>query len=138
MRMMSKPVEKTFDIKDEVYGDWAITVAQATEAVNEALADAPVRVVYNEQGGFKGTERDQNARKRARILAYHTLVSMIGFTNDDGVEQFPSKTENNLLRVKHAMSEPEFIGKWHLLPSSVVDRIVEMVREVNPNFDPNG
>lgn len=139
MRMFSKPVEKLFEVVDETYGDWSITVAQATEATFEALSDteATARYVYKD-GEFSGMERDRNLRKRLKVIAYHTLVQATGFTNDDGVEQFKAKTgENGLLRVSNAMSLTEFSAVWGLLPSSIVDRIGEMIYDVNPSLAPN-
>lgn len=139
MRMFSKPVERTYEVVDDVYGNWSVTLAQATEATHEALSDteATARYVYK-NGEFSGMERDRNLRTRLKVIAYHTIVSAAGFTNDDGVEQLKSKTgENGLLRLSNAMSMTEFSAVWGLLPATIVDRIGEMIYEVNPTLAPN-
>ncbi len=141
MGMFSKPVEKTFEVTDAVHGDWTITIAQATEAVYEALSDVEgtVRYTYGEQNQFKGMERDRNLRKRAKVLAYHVIVNTTGFIDDAKVEQFKSSTgQDGYLRLKNAMDWNEFNAKWQLLPAAIADKIAEFIYEVNPTLAPNG
>lgn len=133
---LSKPILQTFKLTTDPDGVAEVTIRQAREGENIERNGLFSKTRYITTGLESSAEQDINSGFLRRKEAYLTLARVSGFTDDNDVELFRSKDENDLPSVKAAMTETEFNRAWARLETKVAREIIKFVYEVNPDWSP--
>ncbi len=135
-RLMKRPVTLRTEITDDE-GTFEVVAIQLTEGDKEALSTRSVEFIQSDSGFVDSYRTISNGRRDERQLAYYGLSKVVNFFDPDTQKEvFTSSVRSGVERVRHAMSESAFAEAWGFLSADAMEKIMQVVYEINPSFDP--